>query len=425
MNELRAEAERLLQSLSFEPKNQYEAFQIISSQTNNADTIFEDKTSNEAELQAFIDCLPSHSDTITLKLVRMHYHPIKGIKFSLSLFQRVWHSFRLDPYMICMFCGNVPGFHQLPASTSSPLQQFYLHQPEYWLLWSYDPSTLSTNAVFLSYPSPNGNASYPAIRARLERHKAFVGHPLFLALATTLYAIPYVDSFLREQQRRVLDIERYTGFSHYYIDRPRLQVKDAGEELDRLSDLSRSASSILVGLADMVQHIHVSDAMANAVLNSSLIEDAQSVGVVVSSEREMKNIMSILGPQLKETHVAVEYLKERARNQLAVTFNLLSRGDAQANIDLAKAAKLDSTSMKTIAIMTMGFLPATFYAALFAVPSLHWDQPSVIGNRFAVYWAFTIPTTLLVFAVWLGMMHGRELWEKAKERRGRAKTKSR
>lgn len=60
--------------------------------------------------------------------------------------------------------------------------------------------------------------------------------------------------------------------------------------------------------------------------------------------------------------------------------------------------------MKTIAVMTMVFLPATFYAALFAVPSLQWDQGSaIIQDNFWVYWAFTLPTTVAVFLVWLGI----------------------
>jgi FtsH-binding integral membrane protein len=64
--------------------------------------------------------------------------------------------------------------------------------------------------------------------------------------------------------------------------------------------------------------------------------------------------------------------------------------------------KNDSASMKTVAIMTMAFLPATFFAALFAVPSLRWDQADVIQKNFWVYWVFTIPTTAAVFLLWLG-----------------------
>ncbi len=57
--------------------------------------------------------------------------------------------------------------------------------------------------------------------------------------------------------------------------------------------------------------------------------------------------------------------------------------------------------MKTIAVMTMTFLPGTFFAALFAIPSLQWDQAEVIQNKFWVYWAFTLPATVLVFVTWL------------------------
>ena len=59
--------------------------------------------------------------------------------------------------------------------------------------------------------------------------------------------------------------------------------------------------------------------------------------------------------------------------------------------------------MKTIAIMTMAFLPATFFAALFAVPLLKWDEPRVVQSNFWVYWAFTLPATALVFGLWVGI----------------------
>jgi hypothetical protein len=79
--------------------------------------------------------------------------------------------------------------------------------------------------------------------------------------------------------------------------------------------------------------------------------------------------------------------------------------------------------MKTIAIMTMCFLPATFFAALFAIPSLQWDKPTVIGSRFWVYWVVTIPTTILVFIVWFGMVYREKLWEVVKGRSRRVKDK--
>lgn len=82
-------------------------------------------------------------------------------------------------------------------------------------------------------------------------------------------------------------------------------------------------------------------------------------------------------------------------------FNLITRGDAQVNIDLARSVKADGLSMKVIAIMAMVFLPGTFFAALFSVPSLQWDRVPVIQSNFWVYWVFTIPCTALIFCVWL------------------------
>lgn len=435
MDILRAEAEQLLQDLPSESTdNQYEIVHIKSSCTDYANTTCEDRTLSGVELRTFIEYSPSDSDIISTKIVRMHYHSGLGIKSLSSIFRHVWHSFHLDPYMIYMFHRNVPGFSQLStASTGNPLLNFYINSQSHWLFWTYDTSTLSTNAILLSRISPGGRAAYPLIHAQLTRYCALAGHPLFLALATALEKIDYVDIFLREQRKRIGHTERCTGFSHFQINKPRPHVADAEAELAQLSNLSRLASSVLVGLADMVQHLQSSTTSVDAILSSSLIEGTPRVDVMVRREAEMKNIASVLRPQLKQRFGYVGYIKERAGNQLTVVtflqafwrklakfliqiFNLLARRDAQASIDIAKAAMHDNTSMKTIAIMTMGFLPATFFAALFAVPSLHWDQPTVIGSRFWVYWMVTIPTTILVFVIWFGIMNRSKLLRRMKKR---------
>ena len=95
-------------------------------------------------------------------------------------------------------------------------------------------------------------------------------------------------------------------------------------------------------------------------------------------------------------------------------FALLTHEDAHASIELAAASRRDSSSMKTIAIMTMVFLPATFYAALFAVPSLQWDRgDTVVQDNFWIYWAFTLPTTAVVFVGWMGITGRSWIREKA------------
>lgn len=65
--------------------------------------------------------------------------------------------------------------------------------------------------------------------------------------------------------------------------------------------------------------------------------------------------------------------------------------------ELAQAARQDSSAMKTIAVLTMAFLPATFLATLLSMPSLNWDQ----RKHFVVYWALAIPLTIATFIVWV------------------------
>jgi Mg2+ and Co2+ transporter CorA len=91
----------------------------------------------------------------------------------------------------------------------------------------------------------------------------------------------------------------------------------------------------------------------------------------------------------------------RADAKVSIELTETSKALTEANLAVAREAKDDSGAMKTISIMTMLFLPATYFAALFSMPTLQWgDASSVIRERFWIYWAFTIPTTCCVFLVW-------------------------
>ncbi|KAF2812177.1 uncharacterized protein BDZ99DRAFT_347708, partial [Mytilinidion resinicola] len=91
-------------------------------------------------------------------------------------------------------------------------------------------------------------------------------------------------------------------------------------------------------------------------------------------------------------------------------FNLIAQQDQNTSIGIARDSRMiaaeskrDSTSMKTIAVVTMTFLPGTFIAAIFSMPMFQWDATSptdVVNKRFWVYWSITIPLTLLTFLAW-------------------------
>jgi len=88
---------------------------------------------------------------------------------------------------------------------------------------------------------------------------------------------------------------------------------------------------------------------------------------------------------------------------------LINQHEAIANRQIAAAAEKDSAAMKVLAVMTVLFLPGTFFATLFSVPSRHWAEETVILSKFWIYLAFTLPCTLTLLAFY--GFYGNERWK--------------
>ena len=80
----------------------------------------------------------------------------------------------------------------------------------------------------------------------------------------------------------------------------------------------------------------------------------------------------------------------------------MTQQDSETNMSIAQATKNDSAAMKTIAALTMIFLPATAVSSFFGMAFFNGQ-----GGGFTVtsdWWLFlvsTIPITAVLFLVWL------------------------
>ncbi|KAF2000202.1 hypothetical protein P154DRAFT_204140 [Amniculicola lignicola CBS 123094] len=106
----------------------------------------------------------------------------------------------------------------------------------------------------------------------------------------------------------------------------------------------------------------------------------------------------------------VTTLKERVQNHINLTYTLIaqdenriSRSVAEETALIAVATKRDRAAMKTIAVLTIIFLPPTFVATFPSMPMLNWN-PQLHGkftsNYFWVYWAVAVPLTTFVLIIW-------------------------
>jgi len=95
---------------------------------------------------------------------------------------------------------------------------------------------------------------------------------------------------------------------------------------------------------------------------------------------------------------------------------------AKDSKSIAAASRRDSASMKTIAVLTTAFLPATWVSSFFSMPLFNWNAAagqSVLGDRFWVYWTLTLPLTVIVMAAWWTWMTWRERRNLVEDQRAR------
>ncbi|KAJ3515356.1 hypothetical protein NLJ89_g1806 [Agrocybe chaxingu] len=105
--------------------------------------------------------------------------------------------------------------------------------------------------------------------------------------------------------------------------------------------------------------------------------------------------------------------RERVGIQINLFFNLANQLDSRTNLDIARltskisvSAQRDSSAMKTIAIVTMFFLPGTFVSSLFSMVFFDTQPDSsgrpllLVGSQIWIYFVTTVVLTLLVLSVW-------------------------
>ncbi|KAL8666387.1 MAG: hypothetical protein Q9202_001410 [Teloschistes flavicans] len=117
----------------------------------------------------------------------------------------------------------------------------------------------------------------------------------------------------------------------------------------------------------------------------------------------------------------VEHYNERARLMINLFFNIGTQVDSRTNLEIANLtskiavdAHRDSSSMITIAAVTMIFLPGTFISAVFSMAFFNAStdtEGKAILEVSPLWWyypAITIPLTILVLIIW-------ELWRRKRQ----------
>ncbi|KAF2963943.1 hypothetical protein GQX73_g9621 [Xylaria multiplex] len=342
----------------------------------------------------------------SLALVSISRDRDENILITKTVFMSVFRRFGIDPRFLQLVKTNRYGLHY---DWEGPRVSYYIGTALYILMWSFDRETRKTRAILLSRDFISTD-ELGSLRRLLQLEMNKLHSPFLLAWVSLVHLSNWMDSSTYYLLTTIRQLEELTGHGPYG------KKKKADNEIpiDGLSQASKDIGHVQVNLANQLRHVSIGTALASHIsTREGNLRDYAVEPYVTKCQDEFEEFNSTipsLQRSLDDSSAYVYYLQERVRSQNRVVYALMTHEDARININLAKAskelaeaAKMDSSSMKSIAIMTMLFLPGTYFATLWTVPSLKWGQPDVIQSDFWCYWAFTVPSTLLIFSIWFGL----------------------
>jgi CorA-like Mg2+ transporter protein len=281
-------------------------------------------------------------------------------------------------------------FAQVPstgAGTREACTRYYYSSPSCALTWSYCATTNETKAILLCREATKSRL-VDYIKDVLLPLERFFDHPMLLGYMTVEFSLSELISVLLETSNEILGLEKNTGLSAWdWVNEHEIPGSHVPSNYEytskRLSVLSGKVTHIRFRLRTLKEY-------NNSVLRMS--RKHRSGVTDPAAERRCEEIEEILGIVSEYVEVRLhkaDSLQERLANQVSGMSNIISQRDTSA--------------MKTVAIVTMAFLPGTFVASFFAMPMLNWDAAAddrIVSRRFWIYWIVTLPLTFLVFALW-------------------------
>ncbi|KAI1779752.1 hypothetical protein F4818DRAFT_152102 [Hypoxylon cercidicola] len=382
MDTLREEAREIFLSLVESRSPECRVFDIQGSGSN---LVAWERAMHMDEVPAY---LRSEAGQPVFKLVVLHvriwYLP-RQQESQLAWVPDIAAELGIDPYFIGMIPQDRYTFQASEQKTCEEgrVLSVYINSIDICTIASYNEATCSTICIILSRQVSKNVWDERHVIKFLRQNKALFQSPCFLPfsiLATGMNQGSYqIRSNTTDWGRLDADnLHRWEVIrnNHCWGQRILSLCREVARHLRKQLDASRDSDT--------------------------LRED------VVAGNAGVRAAFDMIEPWVDPIAQDVEWVLQSGNEYMARVSRALMRQDTDASMELArlsveltKAAKADSSSMKVIAVMTMIFLPGTFFAALFAIPSLSWDNQDVVGDKFWIYWAFTIPFTLVIFLLWL------------------------
>ncbi|KAI0191368.1 hypothetical protein EV127DRAFT_469314 [Xylaria flabelliformis] len=270
---------------------------------------------------------------------------------------------------------------------------------------SYDPSTGQINALVLIASEPPGNFGW--LEDDLRQLRPLATNPFLLPTLICQRHTEAIAATMRKTWDEFHQLEissgqtdfRMVGVEHLgRCDDPRLPVAILG------------VLRVVIALKAYIKvHILTVDSIKEELeaFPWDILPESEKARAEEQNKLILKHLDWII-TSMKITEVQVEHLRQRADVQATAINNLLAQRNnetnrimVEASTSIAHDTRRDSSAMKSIAILTLVFLPATFTATYFSTPAV-----VALGPSQGFYWAITSALTVVVILAWITFFYG-------------------
>ncbi|KIY02168.1 uncharacterized protein Z520_02306 [Fonsecaea multimorphosa CBS 102226] len=316
----------------------------------------------------------------------------------------------------------VPPFSSHSPSDNGPRNTstaYYCSGTSWTVTWSHNLTTNHTAAV-MWYREGDGDQRKNEVLTDLLRLQTHLSHPMLLGYIKTKVSLSFTFDMLDDMNRETLALEQEIGFPtwNWVLDRVE-PGRGVGETQDQAVEgfniLSGKLTNIRFRLKTFQQQIKFISRCNNQ-YRKSLDRSAPNFQSAWRECQELDHFMNVMWDYTFIHLFDADSLGERLHNAMAAVFQLTTQRDSRASLavadinnELAWQGKNTNKAMRTIAFVSLLFLPGTFVASFFDTPIFNFAMPPnhnqiIVPLPFAIYWTVSIVLTLGLVMAWISYL---------------------
>ncbi|PMD29435.1 hypothetical protein L207DRAFT_538850 [Hyaloscypha variabilis F] len=234
-------------------------------------------------------------------------------------------------------------------------------------------------------------------------------HPMFtFGLIAEVLRVPIWGTLLHNSEeavKPVLEFGKRDGSGKTGLEAKNTNVEDDAEQALYRQHMNVQVMENIEWASRAVQKLKscckdINNTGTNQVASEALMTAGQ---IILKRLEDMEVRLEGDRIHAQTTQALTQAHRQSLEIQNATINNKLNLLISSQSRDIARESKRDSSAMKAIALLTMLFLPGTFVAAFFAMPLFNWEASAssdVLLSRFWIYWAVTVPATVIVLVLW-------------------------